>query len=115
MTNYTTLSTSVDNSTSITLAPPRNTSMVFVYGLVDPFSTGTYTVTTTADDETTAVGPASRIFNATSQWTGANQVFYQAKLQAGLQHSVEFTFDNVDQFINAAFNLGSVVYLQVPR
>jgi hypothetical protein len=114
MTNYTTLSTSIDNTTSMTLSPPANTSIVFIYGLVDPFSTGSYTVTSSVNGESTAVGPSSRTFNASSQWVGANQVFYQAKLDVGVQHSVKLTFHIVDPVYNSGFNLASVVYLQVP-
>jgi len=114
MVNYTTLSVTADSNTSISLTPPLNTTMVYIYGLVDPYSIDKYTVTTIGNSESSST-PAVRVFNASSDWIGANQVLFQTQLVPGTQGQITISFDDSASAQSSGFNIGSVVYVQVPK
>jgi len=114
MVNYTTLSVTADSNTSISLTPPLNTTMVYIYGLVDPYSIDKYTVTTIGNSESSST-PAVRVFNASSDWIGANQVLFQTQLVPGTQGQIDISFDDSASAQSSGFNIGSVVYVQVAQ
>lgn len=112
MSNYTTLTSSTDLSTSITLTPPINTAMMFLYGVVNPYSTDSYSVYLSPEQGITDTAPINRTFNATADWTSGNQVMYQAQLSPGTQYTAKITFGPQSSYLWASIGLASVVYVQ---
>lgn len=113
-TNYTTLSTSADSSTSITLTPPANTSMMFLYGIIDPFSTS-YTVSLSPEQGSADNAPSDQTYNASADWVSGNQVMYQAQLTVGVQYTARITFETQATYLGSSFGVASIVYVQTSR
>jgi hypothetical protein len=111
--NYTTLTTTVSAETSLTLNPPPNTTALYLYGLVDPYTAPHFVdVQPPLANRTTNNAPGNQTFNGTNSWVSADQVMYAAQLELGTQYTVVVTFNDSAGYLANQWSLGSIVYVQ---